>query len=74
MQISSAEAVVTLTSSGNSLLQGLLRFTRNKPLGAIMGIIIVLVVLMSVFADVIIAVPSSRYQPYNGQRTPDREH
>ena len=74
MQISSAEAVVTLTSSGNSLLQGLLRFTRNKPLGAIMGIIIVLVVLMSVFADVISPYHPLDTNPIMAREPPDREH
>ena len=74
MQISSAEAVVTLTSSGNSLLQGLLRFTRNKPLGAIMGIIIVLVVLMSVFADVISPYDPLDTNPIMAREPPDREH
>jgi ABC-type dipeptide/oligopeptide/nickel transport system permease subunit len=74
MQISSAEAVVTLTSSGNSLLQGLLRFTRNKPLGAVMGIIIVLVVLMSVFADVISPYDPLDTNPIMAREPPDREH
>ena len=74
MQISSAEAVVTLTSSGNSLLQGLLRFTRNKPLGAIMGIIIVLVVLMSVFANVISPYHPLDTNPIMAREPPDREH
>jgi ABC-type dipeptide/oligopeptide/nickel transport system permease subunit len=74
MQISSAEAVVTLTSSGNSLLQGLLRFTRNKPLGAIMGIIIILVVLMSVFADVISPYHPLDTNPIMAREPPDREH
>ena len=74
MQISSAEAVVTLTSSGNSLLQGLLRFTRNKPLGAIMGIIIVLVVLMAVFADVISPYHPLDTNPIMAREPPDREH
>ena len=74
MQISSAEAVVTLTSSGNSLLQGLLRFTRNKPLGAIMGIIIVIVVLMSVFADVISPYHPLDTNPIMAREPPDREH
>ena len=74
MQTSSAEAVVTLTSSGNSLLQGLLRFTRNKPLGAIMGIIIVLVVLMSVFADVISPYHPLDTNPIMAREPPDREH
>jgi ABC-type dipeptide/oligopeptide/nickel transport system permease subunit len=74
MQISSAEAVVTLTSSGNSLLQGLLRFTRNKPLGAIMGIIIILVVLMSVFANVISPYHPLDTNPIMAREPPDREH
>ena len=74
MQISSAEAVVTLTSSGNSLLQGLLRFTRNKPLGAVMGIIIVLVVLMAVFADVISPYHPLDTNPIMAREPPDREH
>ena len=74
MQISSAEAVVTLTSSGNSLFQGLLRFTRNKPLGAIMGIIIVLVVLMSVFADAISPYDPLDTDPIMAREPPDREH
>ena len=74
MQISSAEAVVTLTSSGNSLFQGLLRFTRNKPLGAIMGLIIVLVVLMSVFADAISPYDPLDTNPIMAREPPDREH
>ena len=74
MQISSAEAVVTLTSSGNSLFQGLLRFTRNKPLGAIMGIIIVLVVLMSGFADAISPYDPLDTDPIMAREPPDREH
>ncbi len=74
MQTSSVEVVTTITTSGNSLLQTLLRFARNKPLGAIMGTIIVLIVLMSVFADFVAPYHPLDTAPLMAREPPDRIH
>jgi len=74
MQTSSTQAISAIASSSHSLRQNLVRFSRNKPLGAAMGVIIILIVLMSVFADVVAPYDPLDTDPIMAREPPDREH
>ena len=74
MQTSSTQAISAITSSSQSLRQNLLRFSRNKPLGAAMGVIIVFIVLVSVFADFVAPYDPLDTDPIMAREPPDREH
>ncbi len=74
MQTSSTQAISAISSSSQSLRHNLLRFSRNKPLGAVMGAIIVVIVLVSVFADVVAPYDPLDTDPIMAREPPDREH
>ena len=74
MQISSAPASATVLDWGTAWLRGLIRFQRNKPLGAIMGVIIVVIVLVAVLADGIAPYDPLDTDPFMARRPPDSVH
>ena len=74
MQDSSTTVSPTIARSQPAWIHTYLRFQRNKPLGAIMGIIIVLIVLMAVFADFISPYHPLDTNPRMAREAPDRIH
>ena len=71
---SSVPANTTITSLSSRWVRNYLRFQRNKPLGAIMGIIILFIVLMAVFADFVAPYDPLDTAPLMAREAPDRIH
>ena len=71
---STAQATSATASRGLTWLRSYLRFQRNKPLGAVMGIIIFLIVLVALFADFISPYDPLDTNPIMAREAPDRIH
>src|SRR5262249_40112235 len=73
-----AESVLAVADdrvrSQRSAFGTLLRFVRAKPLGAVTGLIILLVVLAAVFAPLLAPYDPTQTSLIDSLRPPDREH